>query len=338
MPDPNMQLVDQLSPQLLRWARGKTGDREAAEDLVQEVWLQYFSAEAREIHAGRPVLQPEHLLWKVARYVWLRTLRQQTHHRTEPLSDGHPDPRDFAADLADVQERQRTAAWLRQRIINLDRLQREAMILFYIDGLPQREIARRLGVSETTLRWHLFETRRKLREGASTMHETTDFVYTPHQLGMGINGQDTPDNATHQVRNSLLMQNICCACYHEGRTAQELAEMLGVARPYIEHDLRWLIEQEFIMENRGRYFTTFIIMTSQQEMALYSVYEAHKATLCDAITHHLLAREEDIRLIGFIGSDRPMNKLLWLLIYRFCCHLPLISETPEPPLRPDGGR
>ena len=230
------RLVDALSPQLLRWAWGKTGDRQQAEDLAQEAWLQFFAACRQQEQQGRPVLNPEHLLWKVARFVWLHTLRQLTAHQQLPLDEGHPDPRDFAADLAEQQEQARLTAWLRQRIVNLNRLQREAMILYYIDQLPQSEIARRLGLSEATLRWHLFDTRKKLREGASDMNQT-DFVYTPRRLHMGINGQAVPNLATQRVCNDLLMQNICCACYHEGRTAQELAELLGVARPYVEHNL-----------------------------------------------------------------------------------------------------
>ena len=331
------QLFDQHAPQLLRWAWGKTGDASQAEDLAQEVWLQYLAVVRREEAAERPVRQAEHLLWRVARFVWLKRLRQLTTHRTLPLDEQTADPRDFTAEMADRLEDERLTAWVRQRVMNLSRLQREAMILFYVHQLPQKEIARRLGVSEGTLRWHLFETRKKLREGANDMNPT-EFVYTPRTLHMGINGQDTPNNAVHRIRESLLMQNICCACYPEGRSAQELAEMLGVARPYIEHDLNWLTEQELMREEKGRFYTGFLIMTSRQEVEMFRVFEAHKETLCDAITDHLLAHEETIRSIGFTGCDKPMNKLLWLLIYRFCCHLPMAAETPEPPIRPDGGK
>ena len=71
---------------------------------------------------------------------------------------------------------------------------------------------------------------------------------------------------------------------------------------------------------------------------MFHVFEQHKATLCDVITGHLLAHEATIRDIGFTGSDRPMAKLLWLLIYLFTRRLPLVTETPEPPIRPDGGK
>ncbi len=338
MQDDRTGIVDTYSPQLLRWAWGKTGSQQQAEDLAQEVWVQFFAVWNREHREGSSIAEPERLLRRVARFVWLRALRQLTTHRTLPLEETHPDPHDFAADLADMQEQEQLAAWVRQRIVNLNRLQREAMILYYVEQLPQREIARRLGMSEATLRWHLFDTRKKLREGASDMNLSTDFVYTPRTLHIGINGQDTPDNATKRITKSLLMQNICCACYHQGRTAQELAEVLGVARPYVEHDLQWLTEQELLREEKGRYFTDFLIMTSQQEAGVLNVFEAHKPALCDVITGHLRSQEEIIRAIGFTGSDRPMSKLLWLLIYLFTRRLPMPTETPEPPIRPDGGK
>lgn len=46
--------VEEYSLPLLRWARGKTGDLTAAEDLAQEVWLQFFSAVRREADACGP--------------------------------------------------------------------------------------------------------------------------------------------------------------------------------------------------------------------------------------------------------------------------------------------
>lgn len=129
-------LVDEWSPALLRWAYGKTGDPYQAEDLAQEAWLQFFSAAAREEKEGRLLRQPEHLLWKVARYVWLRSLRRR---ETAPLGEDYADPSDFAEDLADREAQSAQAAWVRQRIVNLNRLQREIFILYYVERVPQKE-------------------------------------------------------------------------------------------------------------------------------------------------------------------------------------------------------
>lgn len=331
------RMVEEESAALLRWAYAKTGQAHQAEELAQEVWLQFFSTVKKEKGQGREVVQPAHLLWRVARYVWLKSLRRMTSHQTVPLEENQPEPADFASTLAEREETEQLRSWVHQRVINLGRMQREIFILYYVEQTPQREIARRLAISEATVRWHLFDGRKKIRKGATEM-EQTEFVYRPRTLGVGINGLDTPDSAVKTLRKNLLMQNICCACYAQGRTVSELAGMLGVASPYIEHDLQWLVEQEFISEANGRYFTTFMISTTAQEAAIFGVFKAHKATLCDAIVTHILRHEHTIRDIGFIGSDRPMNKLLWLLIYLFTRRLPMPTETPEPPIRPDGGK
>lgn len=326
--------VDEYSLPLLKWARGKTGSPTAAEELTQEVWMQFFSAVRREGSAGNAIAQPEHLLWKVARYVWLKSLRQK---QPLPLMADVPDPEDFSARLAENADDARLRTWVHQQVVNLNRLQREIFILYYVDGVPTREIARRLGVKESTLRWHLSDTRRKIKEEAKHM-TPAEFVYRPRKLHLGINGQAVAQLDTTRINNNLLMQNILLACYDQGRTAAELAEMLGVARPYIEHDIDWLVEREFLAAEKGRYFTTFMISTCTQEHQIYRVYEARKDALSGAICRYLLGHEEAIRRIGFIGCDKPMNKLLWTLIYLFTRNLSLPSQTPLPPFRPDGGR
>lgn len=329
--------VEDYALSLLRWALNKTGSRAGAEELSQEVWLQFFAAVRREERAGRAIEKPEHLLWKVARYVWCKHLRALSSRCTVPLEADVPSQMDIAARVADEQAQRQLEAWLHRRIVNLSRIQREALILYYVDQLPQREIARRLGVSESTLRWHLFDTRRKIKEEANHMTDAR-FVYRPRTLHMGINGQAVPQLATRRVTENLLMQNILCACYQEGRTAQELSEMLGVARPYIEHDLDWLIEQELLTERKGRCYTAFMIQSNAQQEAQIRVYQAHKEALCDVIVRHLLAHEETIRSLGFTGCDQPMGKLLWWLIQHFSFVLRRPVEVPEPPHRPDGGK
>lgn len=72
------QLVDQLSPRLLQWAWSKTGSHEQATELTQEVWLQFLNASRREEAANRPLREPERFLWRVARFTWLKQLRQLT--------------------------------------------------------------------------------------------------------------------------------------------------------------------------------------------------------------------------------------------------------------------
>lgn len=321
--------VEQYSLPLFRWTLHKLGVRAAAEDLSQEIWLQFFSVAKKQ-----RVENPEHLLFRIARYVWCKQLRQKK--QEYPLPDTLPAP-DFSDKMADDEEDKARIRWLHEKITRMSRLHRETMILYYIEQLTQRQIAEKLQVPESTVRWYLFDTRRKLREDKEIM-EQNNFAYRPKGLSMGINGIPVPELATKRIQQNLLMQNILIACYQEPKTPEEISAHLGVACAYVENELNWLLEQEFVTEEKGRYAASFLIRTSEQENQVSLVFEKHKAPLIDSITRHMLDQESRIRQIGFIGCDRPMNKLMWLLLYHFTRQIRMPAEMPERPFRPDGGQ
>ncbi len=323
------QWVEAYSLPLFRWALSKTGNRTEAEDLAQEVWLQFFAAAEKQT-----IRMPEHFLFRIAKFVWCKSLRRK--QAQEPIQEPLDVP-DHAEQIAEASEKQAQADWLHEKITLLSHLQREAMILFYIDQMPQRQIAEKLHLPESTVRWYLFDTRRKLREEKITMEKTTH-SYRPRRLHMGINGIAVPELATVQIERDLLMQNILIACYQMPKTPQEIAQHLGVACAYIEYELEWLLAQEFVTVEKGRYATAFLIRTTQQENDVSRLFEKHKSALVDVIVQHLMENEDRIRSIGFVGCDRPVNKLLWLLLYHFTRQLRLPMELPERPYRPDGGQ
>lgn len=330
------RFVDEHSLALLRWAYRKLGDSRQAEELVQEVWTQVLVA----IHRGsEPIRDMERFVWKVAKYVWCHHLRSGARRMIcTPMDDRElTDGTDFVQELADADETRRQLAWLRRRIVSLNARQREIMLLFYLDGLSVREVARRLDVSEATVKWHLHDTRRKLKEESHTMSEQ-DFLYRPRQMHMGINGQGVPQLDTVFIGSSPVKQNLCIACYRTPRTLPQLSEYLGIPAGYLEPDLHWLVEKEFMTETPQGYSTTFMITTNQSEQELFAVIQKHRREVSDVIVNGLLEAGAAIRDIGFHGSDQPMDKLLWLLIYRLFHHLPFPVQPMDRPFRPDGGR
>lgn len=321
--------VDKYSLPLFKWALNKTGSRTAAEDLSQEIWVQFFSAAEKG-----DVKQPEHLLFRIAKFVWCKSLRQKKQEQALPEEISSPD---FAENLAEDEEKAAQVRWLHEKITRMSYLHRETMILYYIEQLPQRQIAEKLHVPESTVRWYLFDTRRKLREEREAM-EQMHHAYRPQRLSLGINGIAVPELATKRIQQSLLMQNILIACYEEPQTAAEIAAYLGVACAYVENDLNWLLEQEFVTEVKGRYAASFLIRTLEQENEASRMYEKHKKPLIDQIVQYMKEHERQIRQIGFIGRDKPMDQLMWLLLYHFTRQIRLPAEVPERPFRPDGGR
>lgn len=327
---------EEWAARVLRWARGKTRTMQEAEDLAQSVLMEWLRAVRAQEERGACVAEPEHLLWRIARFVWCKSLRPGTYYRCEPLSEklSAGETPEESAERQDEQRRQ--TAFVRRQIMRLSRIQRETLVWYYLENRTTADIARRLRVSENTVRWHLSDSRKKIREADGKM-TSTEFVYCPKKLHVAINGEAYDDRLTREVLDNLLHQNILLRCYAQGQTAQELCDELGVARPYIEDAVNVLLRDELLTADGGRVRTNFIITSGAQEEARLAVYDAHKDELSREIVRQLMAHEQEIRAIGFIGCDVPMPRLLWWLIYRCTAALPNPAEMPPRPYHADGG-
>lgn len=327
---------EEWAARVLRWARGKTRTAQEAEDLAQTVLLEWLRAVRAQEERAVCVAEPEHLLWRIARFVWCKSLRPGTYYRCEPLSEklSAGETPEESAERQDEQRRQ--TAFVRRQIMRLSRIQRETLVWYYLENRTTADIAQRLRVSENTVRWHLSDSRKKIREADGKM-TSTEFVYCPKKLHVAINGEAYDDRLTREVLDNLLHQNILLRCYAQGQTAQELCDELGVARPYIEDAVNVLLRDELLTADGGRVRTDFIITSGAQEEARLAVYDAHKDELSREIVRQLMAHEQEIRAIGFIGCDVPMPRLLWWLIYRCTAALPNPAEMPPRPYHADGG-
>ncbi len=337
------EITNEYSLQILKWAYKKCGDSDRAEELTQEVMVQIFSAIQKAAAEGKRIEQVEHFVWKIARYVWCHSLRKNTRYVMCSLEEDLWDDSDFAGELAEREEREQMIVQLRKQVSRLNYLQREILVSFYIDGLPQKTIAERLGISESAVKWHLHDTRQKLKkEMAEDMRNQSEqnYVYRPGKLSMAINGEMPPKADIGPLEDSMVRQNLCIACYEEPKSLDELTEHLGIPKAYLEFDLQWLVEREFMIFENGKYATTFYINSETAKQECYKVYCNLRKQVSDVIVKGILAAEDKIRNIGFHGSDLPMEKLLWLLIYVFCDYYQYEDSDLklEKPIRPDGGK
>lgn len=143
------------------------GNPQDAEDLVQEAFLTAL-ANLRSFDRTRP-FGP----W-FYRIVWTRglNLRKSLARRAaEPLEaeryPGSDDPSDEAerAELADT---------VRKALAELPERQRLVIQLFDLDGFSGAEIGSMLGLNPGTVRWHLHQGRRALRERLGPLQEVLD--------------------------------------------------------------------------------------------------------------------------------------------------------------------
>jgi RNA polymerase sigma-70 factor (ECF subfamily) len=156
-------LVLRKRERVVRTAYQITGDLEDARDVAQSVFLRLW----RVLQRFEPHRKFDTWLYRITVNAAIDFIR----HRgpkgfLQPISDEAGDrlldPSQGPAEALGVAELQRTFQRLAARLAPK---QRATFVLKEIDGLETAEVARILGVTESTVRNHLLQARRILREG-----------------------------------------------------------------------------------------------------------------------------------------------------------------------------
>jgi RNA polymerase sigma-70 factor (ECF subfamily) len=140
-----------LEPMLLRFLRRNWRDESEIADLRQEAYIRIFEAAAQE----RP-LQAKAFLFQIVRNLIIDRVRQKSVVSIEFLADfeglnvssGEPTPEHYVA----ARQQLRT---LQAALDELPLRCRQVIVLRKIEGLSQREVARRMGISEETVEHHV---------------------------------------------------------------------------------------------------------------------------------------------------------------------------------------
>lgn len=138
------------------------GHREDAEDLVQDVFLTVLE-KVDAFQAGREFAP---WFYRILANRALTQRKARALRRTEAIPDQARAPNVSparAAEQADVRER------VRHAVDALPDRQRVIVDLFELEGWTGPEIAELLEVSPATVRWHLHEARRTLREALAPL-------------------------------------------------------------------------------------------------------------------------------------------------------------------------
>jgi RNA polymerase sigma-70 factor (sigma-E family) len=146
-------------PSLLRYAVVLTGDRDLAQDVVQEVlaraqvkWRRISEADSPEAYVRRMVLN-EYLSWRRS---WAARNVHAVGERLVDLDDARGGVRDHAQGVVEADE-------LWHRLATLGRKQRAVLVLRYYEQLDDQAIAELLGCSPVTVRSHASRALKTLR-------------------------------------------------------------------------------------------------------------------------------------------------------------------------------
>ena len=146
------EVFDRLAPAVYSGALRVLGHRAAAQDVVQDVFIELWSHPGRYDPAAGPLrayltMQARHRAVDLVRSELRRVARQERSSRLEP---GQPDPSPYERMMASE-----AAAAVRAAIEMLPESQRRIVELAYFRGLTCREAAKVAGIPEGTAKSRL---------------------------------------------------------------------------------------------------------------------------------------------------------------------------------------
>lgn len=137
---------------------------------------------------------------------------------------------------------------------------RNIFVDYYIGEMPVRQLSQKYALPETTIKWRLYDSRRKIRDRIG--ERKMDRVYSRINWNTTCcNGSMDADRYLH----TQIARAICRAAYEMPLTIEELSLAAGIPAMYIEDELPRLEYGDAIRNIGGKYATNFIIYSLQNQ-------------------------------------------------------------------------
>lgn len=334
------RIIEQYIKPIYGFAMNKTRNIGEAEELSSKIILQVYDVLIKK----ESFIDLNSYIFKIAHNVWTRYIDERVKlsnnlhiEEVNVLCEG-----DIAKDIIKGE----MAGKLRLEIAFLSKQQREIVILHYYNGLKLKEIAEKLDLSEGTVKWHLYESKKEMKKGMEVMRTVGNLGVNPIKFNnMGHDGQPGKKGDTEDFLRKIITQNIAYAAYHEPVTINKIAEELGICPMFVEDEVNELEEYGFMDKlPGGKYQTNILILDSSDSKweAVHSLYKKYADILVEEYFLQFFDMKEELDKVKIYYPNNDFNLLLWSVIpyamtkLRFS-ELEKISYDEVTTLRKDGG-
>lgn len=301
--------ITQYAQPLFYFFLRKTGSVDAAGDLAADVLLDTLTA----LRKGPPILHLNAWVWKVARCRYARWAEEKRRTSARILPDEAAQEEADPVNLAEDVIRREEMALMRRELAFIRREHRELIVAFYIEDRSISDIARSLRLPEGTVKARLHRCRKMLKEGMQMAREFGKRSYRPENMDFVTSGNQ-PSGLPDRAMNRALPRNILLEASENPSTMEELAMALGVAVPYMEEEVRLLVEATLLKKQGDRYLTDFYIMDRDTAKLLKQALRADSEVRTQAVRTIALDVLPVLRDIHPDNARKSDNELLWWLL------------------------
>lgn len=149
-------MFERYCHELLSFIARSTGNRDAARDIVQETFARVLAQQTAAFASGKGAApaEPRALLFHTAKNIVIDQHRRAQVRDHEDI-DEFELPAPAATDPQVALANRQCSDALLEVIASLPPRCREAFVLFKFDGMPQSEIAERMGISRNMVEKHI---------------------------------------------------------------------------------------------------------------------------------------------------------------------------------------
>ena len=305
---------DALLEKLFAFCYARTSDSYEAQDLCSDILF----ALIRAANTDGDIENVYPFIWRVARNVYADFSNERSRHAALLYAGDADEVLPFIADADCDEDDEARFLAIYRRIAFLTKAYREVMILFYIDGLPIAEIAKRQNTSEGAVRQRLFSARQKVKSEVEEMAETYTKPVALDKIEYVIWGTGSP--AWGDPRNVCTRQfskHIIWLCRKKPMRAAEIAAELNVPTVYVEEELEILTKGEngkygFLRRlEDGRYAINIVLLDKDVIERANAIYTEQLPMACDTIARFIEQHKAEYLAFPYLNKTIDLNLILW---------------------------
>lgn len=292
------------------YAFSKLYDKDKVNDLASEIVC--------EIIVSARNLQNEEAFWgfawKIAENTFRRFIRKnQLAAQTVELTEENVGVYDISPEQKYIEKETESEEifLLRRELSLLKKTHREVCVAYYVDNKSCSQIAKEQNISVEMVKYHLFKTRKLLKEGIGMTRTLGEKSYNPGTFRLDFWGDK---NKYEGLFNRKLPGSIVLAAYYEPMTAETLSMELGVSMPYLEEEIE-ILEVAGVLKKVGdKYQTNIVIITDVYEKEFVRNTSAIYSAVANSAFEKVTSLLPQIRELDFHGNDYDDNRLLFGLL------------------------
>ena len=275
------------------YAFGRLYDKNDVDDLVSEILVNALS-NAEKIKDEQAFWG---YFWRVAETTFTRFIKKKNAEGdTEELSEMSGTVSSAENEYIENNEKNELIYLLRRELSLLSQTHREVTVAYYMQGKTCSQIASEQNLSVEMVKYHLFKTRKLLKEGIGMERKYGEKSYNPGVFRLNFWGDS---NHYNTICNRRLPGSILLSAYYAPMTDKELSLELGVSMPYLEEELKILTDAGLLLKNNDKYQTNLVILTEDFEKELAKKVEGKFKDNAKAVYEEIKALLPKIKMTAY---------------------------------------